>query len=414
MRTSDVIVIGGGLAGLTAAITAAGRGKKVTLMTAGAGTLAIGGGTIDILGYLAGGTPAANPRTGLASLPPEHPYTKVGMETITAAVEFFLELCQEEGFAYQGSLNQMQWLPTAIGTLKPSCLVPLTMDTAPVRAASQVVVAGFTRLKDYYPELVIKGLSKLPGYQKQYEQLEIDPGFRGGRDVSTVDIARWLDTTQGQQACREQLSKQLKPGSVVIIPPVLGVRPGYAVKETLEKMLNCTFVETVIMPTAVTGLRLRAMLLQRAKKLGVNIMEQAHATQVKQDSSRVTAVITGNIDRERAYPAKTVILATGGFFGGGLVAEHDSVSETVCNLPVTAPADKEAWGTLKLFSGTAQPFAKIGINVDASLRPVDAQGQILLDNVYIAGRNLAGYDYCLEKSGNGVALVSGYKAGMSV
>ncbi|MDF2569534.1 MAG: glycerol-3-phosphate dehydrogenase, anaerobic, subunit, partial [Sporomusa sp.] len=52
MRTSDVIVIGGGLAGLTAAIVAAGRGKDVTLMTSGAGTLAIGGGTIDVLGYL--------------------------------------------------------------------------------------------------------------------------------------------------------------------------------------------------------------------------------------------------------------------------------------------------------------------------------------------------------------------------
>lgn len=415
MRTSDVIVIGGGLAGLTAAITAAGRGKKVTLMTSGAGTLAIGGGTIDILGYLeGGGAPVATPRTGLNSLPPEHPYSKIGTETIAAAVEFFLTLCQEEGFAYRGSLDQVQWLPTAIGTLKPSCLVPLTMDMTALQAASQVAVVGFTRLKDYYPELVIKGLSKLPGYQKQYEKIEIDPGFIGGRDVSTLDIARWLDTIQGQQACREQLSKQLKPGSVVIIPPVLGVRPSYAVKDTLEKMLNCTFVETVIMPTAVTGLRLRAMLLKRAKKLGVNIMEQAHAAWATQDGNRVTAVVTGNLDRERAYNTKAVILATGGFFGGGLVAEHNSVSEPILKLPVTAPADKEEWGALKLFTSTAQPFAKIGINVDASLRPVDAQGRILFNNVYIAGRNLAGYDYCLEKSGNGVALISGYKAGMSV
>lgn len=414
MRTSDVIVIGGGLAGLTAAITAAGRGKKVTLMTSGAGTLAFGGGIIDVLGYLEGGVPVANPRTELNRLPPEHPYSKLGYQTISEAVEFFLALCREEGFSYMGSLDQVQWLPTAIGTLKPSCLVPLTMDMTALKAASEVAVVGFTRLKDYFPELVIKGLSKLPGYQKQYVQLEIDPGFSGGRDVTTLDIARWLDTIQGQQACREQLSKQLKPGSVVMIPPVLGVRPSYAVKDTLEKMLNCTFVETVIMPTAITGLRLRTMLMQRAKKLGVTVMEQAHVTMAVPDGNRITAVVTGNVDRERTYYTKTVVLATGGFFGGGLVAEHNGVSEPILNLPIAAPADKEEWGNHKLFTGSAQPFAKIGIDVDAGLRPIDAQGRILFNNVYIAGRNLAGYDFCLEKSGNGVALVSGYKAGMSV
>lgn len=413
MRTSDVIVIGGGLAGLTAAITAAGRGKKVTLMTSGAGTLAIGGGTIDILGYQEGCKPVKTPRTGLASLPPEHPYSKVGSQIVGEAVDFFLNLCQEEGFAYTGGLDQLQWLPTAIGTLKPSCLVPQTMDMASVQAASHVVVVGFSRLKDYFPELIIKGLNNIAGYQKNYEQVTIDPGFTDGRDVTTLDIARWLDTIQGQQACREQLSKHVKPGTAVLVPPVLGSKPGYAVRDTLEGMLNCKFVETVIMPTAITGLRLRAMLLARAKKLGVTVMEQAHASWAVQDGDRVTAIVTSNIDRERSYNTKAVILATGGFFGGGIVAEPESVREAVFNLPVTAPADREEWGTLKLFTGNAQPFAKIGIAVDDSLRPVDNQGRVLLDNVYVAGRNLSGYDYCLEKSGNGVALVSGYKAGLS-
>ncbi|WP_371371983.1 anaerobic glycerol-3-phosphate dehydrogenase subunit GlpB [Sporomusa aerivorans] len=413
MRTSDVIVIGGGLAGLTAAITAAGRGKKVTLMTSGAGTLAIGGGTIDILGYLEGSTPVKTPRSGLDNLPPEHPYSKVGALAVGEAVDFFLNICREEGFAYTGGLDRLQWLPTAIGTLKPSCLIPQTMDMAPVLAASHVVVAGFTRLKDYFPELIVKGLSKIAGYQKNYEQVMIDPGFTGGRDVTTLDIARWLDTIQGQQACREQLTKYIKPGTAVIIPPVLGSKPGYAVRDTLEGMLNCKFVESVILPTAITGLRLRAMLLNRAKKLGVTIMEQAHAAWAVQDGERVTAVVTSNIDRERSYNTEAVILATGGFFGGGIVAEPDNVREAVFNLPVAAPVDREDWGTLKLFTGSAQPFAKIGITVDSSLRPVDRDGRVLLTNVYVAGRNLGGYDYCLEKSGNGVALVSGYKAGLS-
>ncbi|WP_094603764.1 Anaerobic glycerol-3-phosphate dehydrogenase subunit B [Sporomusa silvacetica DSM 10669] len=413
MRISDVIVIGGGLAGLTAAITAAGRGKGVTLMTSGAGTLAIGGGTIDLLGYLENNTLVTTPRAGLRQLPPEHPYSKVGSQVVEEAVQFFLTMCQEEGFRYTGGLDHVQWLPTAIGSVKPSCLVPLTMDSTPIQAASHVVVVGFTRLKDYFPELISKGLGNIPGFQKEYEEVMIDPGFTGGRDVTTLDIARWLDTIQGQQACREQLAKQVKPGSAVIIPPVLGSRPSYVVRDALERMLACKFVEVVIMPTAVVGLRLRAMLLQRAKRLGVTIMEQAHVAYTVQEGKQVTAVVTGNIDRERSYPAKAVILATGGFFGGGIIAEHDSISEPIFNLPVTAPTEREEWGTRQLFANAAQPFAKIGIQVDDGLRPVNADGQVLLENVYIAGRNLAGYDHCLEKSGNGVALVSGYKAGLN-
>ena len=62
MKQNDVIVIGGGLSGIFAAITAAKRGRQVLLVTKGVGAIAIGGGTIDMLGYDAAGVPvrAAN------------------------------------------------------------------------------------------------------------------------------------------------------------------------------------------------------------------------------------------------------------------------------------------------------------------------------------------------------------------
>ena len=46
---------------------------------------------------------------------------------------------------------------------------------------------------------------------------------------------------------------------------------------------------------------------------------------------------------------------------------------------------------------------------DENLLPVDKNGNRILDNVYIVGRNLAGFDFCFEHSGNGVALSSAYK-----
>ncbi|KJS81680.1 MAG: hypothetical protein JM58_16545 [Peptococcaceae bacterium BICA1-8] len=50
--------------------------------------------------------------------------------------------------------------------------------------------------------------------------------------------------------------------------------------------------------------------------------------------------------------------------------------------------------------------------VNGHLQPVNPQTQeVILTNVFVAGATLAGYDPFVEKSGNGVALASGYKAG---
>ena len=60
--------------------------------------------------------------------------------------------------------------------------------------------------------------------------------------------------------------------------------------------------------------------------------------------------------------------------------------------------------------GKQAAFAMAGVRVDSSLRAVDDSGNVVLKNVYVVGRNLSGYDFCFEHSGNGVALSSAYKA----
>ena len=49
MKISDVIVIGGGLAGLMAAAVAASHKQKVTVLTYGSGSLPLASGAIDFL-----------------------------------------------------------------------------------------------------------------------------------------------------------------------------------------------------------------------------------------------------------------------------------------------------------------------------------------------------------------------------
>lgn len=410
----DVVVVGGGLSGLLAAAAAVKKGKKVTVLYKGAGTLIFAGGNIDILGYSEQATPFASPADGLTKVAENHPYAKLGATKVRQAVEFFLQLVKEEGYPYQGDLDSMVWLPTAGGTLKPTCLVPETMNPAEFEKATEVVVADFVGLKDFYAEVVIRGLSSIPGYKKNYRKVVIDPGFEEGRDVNCLDIARWLDTDEGRLSCIEQMRKMVTPGTVVLVPPVLGTRPNYLVSRNIESTVFCHLVELAGMPPAVTGLRLHALLTKYLKHKGVMFIEQAVVSKAIVGGNICQCVVTGNFDRERYYYADKFILATGGVLGGGLKAQYDRIIEPVFQIPVTVPDNIEEWGNLELFTCSSHPFAKFGIKVDENLRPVNNQGQVILENVHVAGRNLEGYDYCHEKSGNGVAVVSGYQAGMLV
>ena len=166
MKENDVIVIGGGIAGLFAAITAARRGRQVLLMTKGVGALAIAGGTIDVYGYDANGAAVRSPASALAELDPEHPYARIGQDKLGQAMQAFLSLCANEGYPYKGVLQENLWIPTALGRLKPTCFVPMTMDAARLKTAENVHVIGFEGLKDYSPNVIAAGLTQYSGYRK--------------------------------------------------------------------------------------------------------------------------------------------------------------------------------------------------------------------------------------------------------
>ena len=67
---SRVIVIGAGVAGLTAALRLARAGLNVTLLTKGVGGLQLSQGTVDVLGYSPTdpATRVANPLAAVAEL----------------------------------------------------------------------------------------------------------------------------------------------------------------------------------------------------------------------------------------------------------------------------------------------------------------------------------------------------------
>jgi glycerol-3-phosphate dehydrogenase subunit B len=156
----DTIVVGAGLAGLTAALRLTEQGQRVMVVARGIGATHLAPATIDVLGYVADArveSPAASLQS-LLGAEPEHPYAHVGAERIGAALTWFC--AHTENLGYTGSLDANMLLPTAIGVAKPSTLVPQTMAGGDLRAGGRFVFVGFKGFKDFHPSLLADNLTR--------------------------------------------------------------------------------------------------------------------------------------------------------------------------------------------------------------------------------------------------------------
>ena len=61
-------------------------------------------------------------------------------------------------------------------------------------------------------------------------------------------------------------------------------------------------------------------------------------------------------------------------------------------------------------SPEGQPVNSCGLTTDPHFRPVNEDGVEWASNLFSAGAVLAGYDYSIEKSGLGVAAMSGFSS----
>ncbi len=421
----DVVVAGGGLSGLSAALFAAKAGKRTLLVTKGSGVLAIGGGTIDVLGYRADGTSLDVPFDGFDALPPRHPYAIVGAETVKKALDDFLALCDEGGCPYLCNGGKNTRVVTALGTTKPSYLVPHTMSMHGVAEASNIFVAGVEGLKDFSPALVAQGLANRRAYAgKNIVPVLLPSPFPLQRDLSTLDLARYLDTPEGIHWLSKSLNKYIVRGvpGAMFVPAILGTAANGDVHDAIKDRTGHIVNEISSLPPAVTGLRLHALLLRLLKKYDVDLIEQSTVTGSEIEGRRCKALITTNNGQPRRYEARSFIIATGGVLGEGFVTEPERAWEPIFNidLPLNPASPEwslpEAYPACRQTPGTSRPshgFALLGPDVDAKLRPLGKDGAPLCDNVFFIGKTLGGYDHAAEKSGNGVALATALFAAMN-
>ncbi len=410
MSHHDVVVVGTGLAGLTSAVRLAQEGARVLVLAKGVGATHLSPGTIDILGY----APERIERPGeaLGRLPESHPYALVGAGGVAAAVEWFKDRVAEgplAPYAYTGGLEENLLLPTAVGVARPSAVVPETMAGGDLRGGAEVCVVGFRALKDFYAALLADTLRRAaPGVQAR--AVELDLGPEGRADVNALGFARAFDEPAFRAEVTAQLVARLGTQERVAFPAVLGLADPHGAWTELEHRLGREVFEIPTLPPSVPGMRVHKILREALRRAGGRVILNAVVTGAKREDGRVSALRAQVGLREELHGADWVVLATGGFASGGL--ELDSrweARETALGLPVTGVPEP---GGERFRPGYFEdhPIGRAGVAVDRELRPVDAGGERVVDNVLVAGATLAGAVPWREKSGDGLSLSTGYRA----
>jgi len=413
MSHHDVVVIGTGLAGLTAAVRLAESGARVLVVAKGVGATHLSPGTIDVLGYAP--ERVERPAAALGALleaHPGHPYGHVGAEGIAAAVAWFKDRVATGSlapYAYVGGVEENLLLPTAVGVPRPSAVVPETMAGGDLRGGGAVCVVGFRALKDFHAALLADNLGRSGvGVEARAVELDVSPEQRA--DVNALGFARGFEEEAFRNAVVAQVADRLRPHERAAVPAVLGITDPHGVWGAIEHGLGRPVFEVPTLPPSVPGMRLFGILRSALRRAGGTVILNNVVTGAEQSGGRVTALRTRVGLREERRGADWVVLATGGFASGGLSLDSRWVArETALGLPVTGvPRPGEERFRPGYFDD--HPMGRAGVAVDGDLRPVDAAGERILENVVVAGATLAGAEPWREKSGDGLSLATGHRA----
>ncbi|HWH93282.1 MAG TPA: glycerol-3-phosphate dehydrogenase subunit GlpB [Baekduia sp.] len=412
MSHHDVVVVGTGLAGLTAAVRLAEDGARVLVVAKGIGATHLSPVTIDVLGYAPQRVERPVDALGpLLDARPDHPYRLVGAAGVSAAAAWF-KACVRDGplapYAYAGSVEENLLLPTAVGVLRPSAVVPETMAGGDMRTGGEVCVVGFRALKDFHPLLLADNLSRLGGVTARAIELDLVP--EGRADVNALGFARAFDDAGFRAQVTDQLARRLRADERVGLPAVVGLADPHGAWSELQDRLGHTVFEVPTLPPSVPGMRVFATMRERLRRAGGRVVLNNVVTGAEHSGGRVSAVRARVGLRDAVYGADWVVLATGGFASGGVELDSRWTGhETALGLPVAGIPTPGSERFRPAYLGE-QPMGRAGVAVDEEQRPVDAAGARVFDNVLVAGATLAGAEPWREKSGDGLSLATGHRA----
>ena len=411
----DVLVIGMGIAGMASALFAANRGLKV--VQAGlAGEISFSSGLMDLLGVhpVESSRTWEDPWAAMESLRkdiPNHPYgllTRTEIESALADVFSFLD---EQGLHYikENEQNVEMIMPT--GMIKQTYAVPSSMWN------------GVRALKAKTPCLLVdfNGITEFSARQMAEVMKETWPGLRSARIpfpgknnqgvlVTGEILAADMESRRNREGLLNAVRPLIQDARFLGFPAVFGMRRTAEILAELEQEIGIPIFEIPTFPVSIPGLRLNDAFARGLSRKSVRRFTQSRVLAVRQEQGKSFLLSIGRDGQECVVRAEGVILATGRFWGRGLVADRDRIREPLLDLPVHQPDGREHWHRNDFLDLRGHPVNRAGLEIDDLFRPLDRTGGPAFDRLFAAGSILAHQDWMRMKCGSGLAIGSAYGA----
>ncbi len=363
----DVLVIGEGLSGMTAAATACQQGAHVVLVSKGPGSFVLGAACVDLAGLDVRAV-------GL---------NECSTNELEKAIGFFVDLTVAAGCAYEGGVRERRLVPTIMGTFAEVSLAPRPLWKGDPRGVGKAAVVGFEELFPFDANFVAERLaahSKDIGIPISYRAVTVKlPQSQHQHWLTPLEIASEIDRNPFyRQALIAALKPVVQGVDQVIIPGVLGLNSGDDELRRFEEAVGCAICELPTLPPSVPGLRLLRRLESHLATMGAEICTGFSVQRLCTNGDRCTGAVLDIPGRPRTLCAGAVILASGKF--SQLLEDREG---------------KQASG--------------FTVRVNEELQPVNSEGVLLANNIFECGSVVGKFE---SRHGNAIAIVSGYEAGM--
>lgn len=393
----ETIIIGGGLSGLLSGISLAEQGRKVAVISAGQSALHFSSGSFELFN-------AENPMEGIASLPENHPYRKIGLESVGRYADLAVEIFARAGVKLSGDKNRNHYRITPIGMIKSAWLTIddyATFDNPENLPWRHVALVNFDGYIDFYPKFLESGFAKrgvdcnnLTVTLKEFERLR-----ESTTEMRATNIARIM-TGDLLEKIAQELNSRIGEAEALFMPAVFGLFNDDAVV-ALRSLVRVPVYFIPTMPASVPGVRAQLQLKNYFQRLGGVYLLGDNVTSGVLDGGRLKSISTVNHGKEE-LAADNFILATGSFFSHGLIASQNRIYEPIFNLDVVADAHRSEWYDKDLYAH--QPYMGYGVSTDNSLRCM--QDGKAIENLFAAGSVLASQNPIVDGTGGGVAITT--------
>ena len=390
----DVMIIGGGLAGLTAGLALQEKGKRTAIVSAGQNALHFSSGAFGLLDR-------EDPFGAVAELDEDHPYAKIGADSLRTFAEKAKGLFARAGIELNGNPLGNGFRLTPQGALKRAWLTLPEVDLFPDEDAvkgHKVLIVNLLGYLDFNTSFLALGLEK-KGCTCRVETLrlpEMERLRQNPSEMRSVNIARVMDNAWVKVA--GEVKSLLKDEDWVILPQVFGLRDATVPSQIRETVpARVLFVGT--MPPSVPGMRTQMQLKRAYEALGGTFLMGDEVLSAETEGARVRSVETRNIGR---IGAKDFILATGSYFSKGIASDMNHVYEPLFGADVIQDEGRGSWYDPNFFN--PQSFLSYGVATTPGFK-VLKEG-VPFENLYAAGSVLGGCRSLALGCGAGVALVT--------